>query len=319
MQPSKPLISVVCPTFNEEKNVAELCERVRNVMERFPQYDYEHVFIDNASTDETVEILRKLADEDRRVKVIVNTRNFGHVRSYYHALLQVRGDAVVSMVSDLQDPPEMIADFIAEWEKGFKVVIGIRKNNPGSPFLVPFRQVYYFLMRWASETVQIRNFTGFGLFDGEVMRILRTLREPYPYLRGIIPELGFPMARIPFEQPARKGGKSSLTFYTLYDYAMTGFVNYSRLPLRLAVFSGFGIGFVSFCIALFYFVMKLVFWDTFNLGLAPIVIGMFFLGAVQLVFLGILGEYVGAILVQVKDRPHVIERERINFDAPEEN
>jgi glycosyltransferase involved in cell wall biosynthesis len=305
-------ISVVTPCFNEQDNVLELYRRIHNAFEGLP-YEYEHIFIDNASTDGTVELLRGLAAQDKRVKVILNTRNFGHIRSPFHALLQAMGDAVIAMASDLQDPPERIPEFIRMWEEGYKVVVGVktRSQEPGLFYLL--RSMYYRVLRNLSDIELIDNFTGFGLYDRKVIEILRQCNDPYPYFRGLIADIGFEYARIEFTQPRRKRGISKSNFYTLYDMAMLGVTSYTKIPLRLATMLGFLSAAVSFLIGLVYLVYKLIDWPNFSLGLAPVIIGLFFLGSVQLFFLGIVGEYIGSIYTLAIRRPLVIEKERINF------
>jgi glycosyltransferase involved in cell wall biosynthesis len=306
------LISIVTPCFNEEGNVDELYERIKKVMSGL-NYQYEHIFIDNASVDGTPKKLRALAAQDSRVKVIFNTRNFGHVRSPYYGLLQGGGDAVVILASDLQDPPERIPDFVQEWENGFPVVIGVKEKTEDSAVFHLFRTLYYRVLRSLSDVQLIENFTGFGLYDKKVLDIVRKIDDPYPYFRGLIAELGFDTAKIVFVQQRRKRGISKNNFYTLYDLAMLGLTNYTKIPLRLATLFGFAASFVSFMIGLVYLVYKLIFWYQFSLGSAPLVIGLFFLGSVQLMFLGVVGEYIGAIHTQIMHRPLVIEKERINF------
>jgi len=310
------LISVVTGSFNEEDNVTELHERIsRTFSERLPEYALELIFIDNASTDRTVEVLRGIAKRDPRVKVIVNNRNFGHIRSGYHAFLQAIGDAVIVMASDLQDPPEMIVDFVKKWEEGYKIVLAQKTESHESPLFFIVRKTYYNIINRLSEIELVKNATGFGLYDRRVVEDIRQVADPYPYFRGLICDLGYQRALIPFTQPARKRGFSKNNFYTLWDMAMLGLTNHSKVPLRLAIFAGCGVGAVSFLVALVYLIYKLLFWSNFQVGTAPLVIGMFFIGAVQLVFIGLLGEYIGAIHTQVLRRPPVIERERINFDA----
>lgn len=287
--------------------------RVKDVFSRLPGYTYEHIFMDNFSSDRTVPILRKIACEDKQVKVIVNARNFGHIRSPYYGLLQARGEAVMLIVSDLQDPPEMIAGFLQKWEEGFKLVLGVKNKSKENPLMFLVRKLFYNILAKISDTDQVKNFTGFGLYDKQFIDVLRDLDEPYPYFRGLIAELGFNRIEIPYTQPKREKGKTKNNFYTLYDMAMLGFVNHSKLPLRLASFVGFATSILSMLVALGYFVYKLLDWYNFQLGIAPLVIGIFFFGGVQLFFLGIIGEYIGSILTQVKKRPLVIEKERINF------
>ena len=311
---AKKLISIVTGCYNEVENLPELYDRVRAVMEKFPAYDWELIVADNRSTDGSRELLRRMAAEDPRVKVIFNARNFGHIRSPMNAFLQAEGDAVVTMCSDLQDPPELVADMIRPWEQGTRVVMAVRDRTECGFLMEKVRRFYYALLRKASPDADVvSGFTGFGLYDRCFVDAVRRFRDPYPYFRGMIAEIGFDRVELPFVQPKRKHGKTKNNFFTLYDMAMTGFVNHTRLPLRLAVFSGFALGALSLLIALAYLVLKLVFWDTFSFGMAPLMIGMFFFGAVQLFFIGIIGEYIGAILVQVKDRPLAVEEERLNL------
>lgn len=306
-------ISILTACYNEEENIRELYRQVKDVCSPLVSYEFEHIFIDNASTDNTVNILREIAAHDKSVKVILNARNFGHIRSPYHGLLQCRGDAVISIVADLQDPPEMIPAFIKKWEEGYKIVIGVKRKSKENPMMFLLRKSFYNIIERISETEQIKNFTGFGLYDNSFMNVLRSLNDPYPYFRGAIAELGFARIEIPYIQPKREKGKTKNNFYTLWDMAMLGFVNHSKLPLRLASFIGFGVSLISLMVAIGYMIYKLFFWYSFQVGMAPLVIGIFFLGGVQLFFLGIIGEYIGAIFTQVKKRPLVIEKERINF------
>ena len=314
MNTNKKRISVLTPCFNEEDNVEILYNQVKDVFNNLLQYEYEHIFIDNSSTDRTVEILKSIAQNDKNVKIIVNIRNFGHIRSPYHGLLQCKGDAIISIVADLQDPPSMISDFIKKWEEGFKIVVGVKIKSKENWLMFFIRKVFYNIIAKISETEQIKNFTGFGLYDKQFIDILQNINEPYPYFRGLIAELGFKRIEISYTQPKRTKGKTKNNFYSLYDIAMLGFVNHSKLPLRLASFIGFSVAFVNILIALGYFIYKLIFWNRFEVGIAPLVIGIFFFGGIQLFFLGIIGEYIGAIFTQVKKRPLVIEKERINFD-----
>jgi len=308
-----PLISIMTPCYNEQENIEEVYRQVKLVFEALPSYNYEHVFIDNASTDKTVSILRKLAQDDKNVKVILNIRNFGHIRSPFYGLLQCHGDAVVSLVADLQDPPELIHDFLRKWEEGYSIVVGVKTKSKENPVMFAVRKLYYNTLSRFAEVNQIKNFTGFGLYDKKFMDILRKLDDPYPYFRGMISEFGYNMAEIEFTQPRRFKGKTKNNLYTLYDLAMLGFISYSKLPLRLASFIGFGVAAISLFFALGYFIYKLIHWDWFTVGTAPLVIGLFFLSAIQLFFTGIIGEYIGAIYTQTRKRPLVIEKERINF------
>ena len=312
------LLTILTPCFNEEGNVRELYEAVKAVMATVPDLEYDHLFIDNASMDGTVAILRELAACDKRVRVIVNTRNFGHIRSPYHGFLEARGDAVLGIVADFQDPPELIPQFIAKWREGYKVVIGVKASSGESWAMWRIRRFYYWLVAKMSSDVElVHNFTGFGLYDREVVEQFRETDELYPYFRGLVADFGYERAVIPYVQPARRHGITKNNFFTLYDAAMLGITTHSKVPLRLATMAGFTISILSLLIALAYLILKLVWWNTFDLGLAPLVIGVYFLGSVQLFFVGMLGEYIGSIHTQVHRRPHVVERERINFAVEE--
>jgi len=307
------LVSVVTACFNEEENIAEVYRQVREVFAKLPEYSYEHIFIDNASRDRTVAILKEIAAKDRNVKIIVNARNFGHIRSPFHGLLQAKGDAVISIVADLQDPPAMIADFLGKWEEGYKIVAAIKTQSQESALMFIIRKMYYRLAARLSEVELLKDFTGFGLYDKQVIEILRNINDPYPYFRGLIADIGFEIAKIEYVQPSRKRGITKNNFYTLYDMAMLGITNHSKVPLRLATMFGFASSICSLIAAFVYFIYKLVFWYSLTVGIAPLVIGLFFFSSVQLFFLGILGEYIGSIQTQVLKRPLVIEKERINF------
>ena len=308
-------ISVVTSCWNEVENIPLFYRRCRDVLAKHPEYDYEFVIADNCSTDGTRDVLRKIASEDPKFKVILNANNFGHIRSPYNALMHASGDCVFSLCSDLQEPPEMLDEFLKKYEEGYKVVCGVRADTRSGWFMEHLRGIYYRMLRKFSpgESV-IQKFTGFGLYDRCFLDALKKFHEPYPYFRGLVGEVGFKRCEVPFIQAKREHGKTKNNFFTLYDMAMTGFVNHTKLPLRLAVFTGFLVGFFSILVALGYLAAKLIWWDTFQLGLAPLVIGMFFLGAVQLFFIGVIGEYLGAVWTQVKNKPLVIEEERINFD-----
>ena len=308
------LISIVTPCFNEEANVDELHARIAATMAELPQYRWEHICIDNGSTDGTVERLKALAGREKRVKLIVNTRNFGHIRSPYHALLQARGDACVCIASDLQDPPELIKDFIAQWEAGFKVVLAVKPASVESMLMKMVRRSFYRFLDRISEVPLVRNATGAGLVDQRVVEILRRIDDPYPYFRGLLCEIGFPIATVTFTQPRRERGITKNNFYTLYDLAMLGVTNHSKLPLRLMAMGGFLLSLLSLLTAFGFLVAKLLFWDHFQLGTAPILIGIFFFGAVQTFVIGVLGEYIGSIHTKLRKMPLVIEAERINFD-----
>jgi len=308
------LLTILTPCFNEEENVREVYRQVKEVMTTLPGYDYEHLFIDNASTDRTVDILRDLAMGDRRVKVIVNTRNFGHIRSPYYGFLQARGDAVIGCVADLQDPPELIPQFVRKWEEGYKIVIGVKKTSEESKLMFRARHLYYRLVGRLAEVDLVQDFTGFGLYDREVVERCRETDEQYPYFRGLICELGYERAVIEYVQPARRRGVTKNGLYALYDTAMLGITSHSRIPLRIAAITGFLLAILSLLVAVAYLVLKLTFWNTYQLGLAPLLIGIYFFGAIQLFFIGMVGEYIGSINTQVHKRALVVEKERINFE-----
>ena len=305
---SSKLISIVTPCYNEEDNIDELCDRITHVMSNTP-YNYEHILIDNASTDSTVSKIKAKGGTDTRIKLIVNARNFGHIRSPYHALLQSKGDASILIASDLQDPPEIIAEFIKKWEEGYKTVLAVKPESAESPIMFGLRKVYYRIISKISEVPLVPNATGAGLFDNVVIDILRTIQDPYPYFRGLLCEIGYPIATVPFKQPRRKRGVTKNNFYTLYDIAMLGITNHSKIPLRLMAMSGFLLSILSLLVAMAFFIAKLIFWDSFQLGTAPILIGIFFFGAIQAFFIGVLGEYIGSIHTQVRKMPLVVERE----------
>lgn len=313
---NKKLITILTPCYNEALNVREVHARVLALAASLPQYRFEHLFIDNASTDETVEILREMAREDPTVKVIVNARNVGPDRSGMHAFLQAQGDAVGSLVADLQDPPELFVDMIREWEKGFPIVAAIKNSSDESGVMYAIRTAYYRLVARLTNVKVLEHFTGFGLYDRRVIEEVRNhFPDPYPYFRGMIAEIGLPIAKVYYNQKRRKRGISKNNFYTLYDLAMLGITNLSKVPLRLVIFGGFISAIVSFIAGMVYLVYKLVFWSRFTVGVAPLVLGLFFLGSVQLIAMGIIGEYVGSIHTTVLNRPLVTEKERINFDG----
>ncbi len=313
---STKTISILTPCYNEEPGIAHCYERVREIFAtRLPGYDYEHVFIDNCSLDRTVEILKTIAAADRRVKIIVNSRNFGAARSSFHGLLETRGHAVVPVLADLQTPPEILPELVAKWEQGCPMVVAIRTGADEGWFIRQCRKMFYRLMSRFSGVQQIPDFIGFGLYDAKVVQVMRDLREPDPYFRGMVCEIGFPKTFVEYHQPPRRHGKSSYTFVSLLDYAVLGLTSYSKVPLRIMTIVGIALSALSMLVALTYLVIKLVRWETFELGLAPLLIGTFFFASVQLLFVGLIGEYVGAIYAQVKGRPLVIERERINFDT----
>ena len=311
-------ISVLIPCYNEAENVGPISRAVTEILEKeLPQYDYELVFIDNDSTDGTRDIIRGLCADNPRIKAILNARNFGQFNSPYYGMLQVPGDCVIEMVADFQDPVEMIPKYIHEWEKGYKIVIGIKTSSKENRLMYWLRSCYYKTIKKLSDVEQIEHFTGSGLYDREFIEVLRNLDDPTPFLRGIVAELGYRRKEIPYEQPRRRAGKTHNNFYRLYDAAMLSVTSYTKAGLRLATIFGSICAVVSMLIAMVYLVMKLIWWDRFPAGMAPMLIGMLFLGSVQLFFIGFLGEYIMSINQRVMKRPLVIEEERINFNEEE--
>lgn len=308
-------ISIVTGCFNEEDNISELINRVRAVMQRYEsQYEYEHIFIDNASTDTTVKILKQFAVEDKRIKIIVNSRNFGPIKSPAYGFFQAQGDAVIYIVADLQDPPELMCEFFDRWEQGADMVLAIRKSSEENAIMYKIREFYYALLQKLSEVRIYKNFTGFGLFDKKVMNALKSMQDPYPFTRGMISEVGFDVSTIGYDQPVRVHGVTKNNFYSLYDIGVLGIINYSKIPLRLAIFIGTIVSFLSMLTGFGYLITKLLYWDSMSLGIAPLLIGATFAFSVLLLFIGILGEYIGMIYTQVLNRPLVFEKERVNFD-----
>ena len=307
------LVSVVTPCYTEQDNVRPLYAAIKDLFASLPQYRYEQIFIDNASKDATVAVLKEIAKTDKNVKIIVNTRNFGHIRSPFHGLLQADGHAVILMVSDFQDPPELIRQFLTKWEEGYKVVLGVKTTADESAAMFFIRSRYYDLVTRLADIELTKNTTGFGLYDHEVIETLRKVDDPYPYFRGLISDIGYESAKVSFRQPERRWGITKNNFYTLYDMAMLGIVNHSKVPLRIATMAGFLTSALSLLVAFGYLVAKLLFWNFFTLGLAPIIISLFFFSSIQLFFIGIIGEYIGSIHTQVQKRPLVIEKERVNF------
>ena len=307
-------ISFLIPTFNEEGNVEILSKEIIRNIEILHNYDFEIVFIDNCSSDETRNKIINLCLENKKIKAIFNARNFGQIRSPFYGLTQCSGDAVILICADFQDPPELILDFIKEWENGYKIVIGKKVESQENPIMYFFRTIYYKTIKKIAEVEQIEHFTGFGLYDKKFIEILRKLDDPMPYLRGIVAELGFKRKEIPYKQNKRKSGKTKNNFYSLYDFGMIGITSYSKVVMRLATIFGFFSSGISLLIAVVYLILKLMYWDLFSAGTAPILIGVFFLGSIQLFFIGLLGEYILNINTRVMKRPLVIEEERINFE-----
>lgn len=312
---NKKTISVMIPCYNEEENARPICEAVREQLtQNCPGYDYEILFIDNKSTDGTRRILEELCAEDRHVKAIFNSKNFGQFNSPFHGLLQTSGDCAITLCADFQDPPELIPRFVSEWEKGYKIVIGRKTKSKESRLVYFLRGCYYKLLKRMSSVEMIEQFTGFGLYDRSFVDTLRELHDPIPFMRGIVAELGPERSEIEYEQPKRRAGKTHNNFYTLYDAAMLSFTSYTKAGLRLATFFGFLIAGLSFLIGLFYLIAKLIAWNSFTAGYAPMMIAVFFMGGIQLAFLGFLGEYVMSINTRIMNRPLVVEEKRINFD-----
>lgn len=307
-------ISVLIPCYNEEENVIPISKAVIDtITTELPAYDYELVFIDNDSQDNTRPLLRGLCAENPKIKAIFNAKNFGQFNSPYYGMLQCTGDCVISMVADFQDPVELIPRYVHEWENGYKIVIGIKTTSQENKFMYWLRSLYYKMIKKFSNVEQIEHFTGSGLYDRDFIEVLRDLKDPTPFLRGIVAELGYKRKEIPYEQPKRRAGKTHNNFYTLYDAAMLSVTSYTKVALRVATFIGAICSGISFLVAIVYLIMKLIWWDRFPAGIAPMLIGLLFLGSIQILFVGLVGEYVLSINQRVMNRPLVVEEERINF------
>ncbi len=307
-------ISVMVPCFNEEENVVPISEAIIEELEKLKDYDYELLFIDNCSQDKTRSLLEQICAGNKKIKAIFNAKNFGQFNSPYHAMCQTTGDCTITMCCDFQDPVEMIPKFIAEWEKGYKIVCAIKTTSKENKIMYFLRSTYYKIIKKMSEVEQIEHFTGFGLYDKSFIEVLKNLKDPMPFLRGIVAELGPKRKDIPYEQAKRRAGKTSNNFYKLYDAAMLSFTSYTKIGLRVATIGGFILSGVSIIIALIYLVLKLINWDSFPAGTAPILIGVFFFGSVQLFFIGLVGEYIMNINTRIMNRPLVVEEKRINFE-----
>ena len=313
-------IRILVPCFNEEENVVPMSRALTDVMRNsLAEYEYEIVFIDNHSQDRTRVLLEEICRTDKRIKAIFNCRNFGQFNSPYYGILQCTGDCVIVICADFQDPVELIPRFVSEWESGYKIVCGIKTASRENKIMRLMRTCYYKLIRKMSSTEQIEHFTGFGLYDRSFVEVLRSLNDPTPFLRGIVAELGYARKDIPYEQAKRRAGKTHNNFYTLYDAAMLSFTSYTKIGLRMASFLGMIIACISVIIGIVYLILKLCNWNQFPMGSAPALIGMFFLGAIQLFFIGFLGEYILNINTRVMNRPLVIEEKRINFETEKEN
>ncbi len=311
-------ISIVIPTYNEEQNVRPLSEAIIMEMSKnLPNYDYEIIFIDNDSVDNTRSILKNMAKDNKKIKLIFNAKNFGQFNSPYYGLLQSTGDCTMLICADFQDPIELIPRFVHEWENGYKIVIGKKTTSQENKIMYWLRSVYYKMIKRFSDVEQIEHFTGFGLYDKEFINVLRNLKDPTPFLRGIVAELGYKRKEISYEQQKRRAGKTSNNFFRLYDAAMLSFTSYTKVGLRMATFLGFTVALLSFIIAIVYLILKIVYWDRFVAGSVPMLLGMFFIGSVELIFLGLIGEYILSINTRIMNRPLVIEEERINFEEGE--
>lgn len=306
-------ISIVCPTYNEEKNVNELSNQLIEILEN-SKYDFEIIFIDNHSQDNTREELMKLCLKHKKIKAIFNTRNFGQFNSPYYGLMQTSGDCAILLAADFQDPLFMINKFIEEWENGFKIVIGIKTQSKENKLMYFLRSIYYKVIKGMSDVEQIEHFTGFGLYDKSFVQVMRDLKDPIPFLRGVVGELGFKRTEIEYTQAQRRAGKTHNNFFTLYDAAMLSFTSYTKLGLRLATFVGGFFGLVSIIVGIVYLVLKLVYWNRFTAGMVPLILLVSILGSLQLIFIGLMGEYILSMNQRLMNRPLVVEEERLNFD-----
>ena len=306
-------ISIITPTYNEKDNIEKLCNEIKGEMSKI-NLDYEHIIIDNNSSDGTIEKIKDLARSDKKLKIIINLKNYGHIRSPFYGLLQSTGDASILMASDFQDPIELIPKYIDEWKKGKKIVLGEKISSEENKLKFSVRKLFYNFINYISETELTKNTTGSGIFDKSIIEKLKNIQDPYPYFRGLLSELGEEISTIKFNQPLRLHGKTKNNFLTLYDIGMLGVVKHSRKPLRFMVITGFISSALSLFVAMFYFIYKLLFWDSFTLGLAPIVIGIFIVSSIQITLLGLVGEYIGVILLHQRNLPLVEEKERINFN-----
>jgi len=308
----KKTISILTPTYNEAENIEKLCLDISNEMKKM-NYEYEHIIIDNCSTDNTIPIIKKIAEKDKRVKIIINSKNFGIIRSPTYGIMQTSGDAVIYMNADFQDPVELIPKYIKKWEEGAKIVLGEKNSSKESSFIFSLRKIFYYIINKISDVDLTQNTTGSGIFDKKIVDYIKKIDDPYPYFRGLLSELGYTIETIKFDQPKRLHGSSKNSFFILYDYAMLGIVKHSRLPLRLMTIIGFVTSILSILVALAFFIYKLFYWNSFELGIAPLIIGIFGIGSIQIFLLGLIGEYVGVLLIHARKLPMVIEKERINF------
>jgi glycosyltransferase involved in cell wall biosynthesis len=308
------LISIVTPCYNEEGNVRLLSSRVKKIFDNLPDYDYEHIFADNCSEDNTLNVLKEMALDNKKIKIIANAKNFGPVKSLFNAILAVNSNAVVILAADLQDPPEMISQFIEKWREGYQVVFGIREKRAESKIKVFFRKAYYRLLQSISEDTIVKDAGDFVLFDKEVLKVLKSIKDTNPYIRGLLSSLGFRHTGIKYHMQRRHAGKTSANLFSLFVYALNGFMNHTLFPLRLATFVGFLMAFVCIVFAFIQLLLKLVFWQSSAAGIPTLTVGLFFMSGVQLFLIGFLGEFIGSIYKQLKGLPPVIEKERINFE-----
>ncbi len=311
---AKKTVSIMIPCYNEEENIVAITDAVVRQMEQLPRYDYEVVVIDNCSTDNTRPLLREICAKNKKIKAIFNVKNFGQFNSPYYGLCQTSGDCVIPICADFQDPVEMIPEFLKYWEEGYQIVCGVKKSSKERKIMYKLRSLYYKLIKRFSAVDQIEHFTGFGLYDKSFIEVLRQLKDPTPFIRGIVAELGGRRKEVPYEQPLRRAGKTHNNWYTLYDAAMLSVTSYTKAGMRIAVFAGLGMALISFLVGLVYLIMKLVYWDRFDAGQAPTIIIVSLMCSILLAFMGFLGEYISAINMRMMHRPLVVEEERINFD-----
>ena len=309
----KKLVSIMIPCYNEEENIAAITDAVVAQMEQLPQYDYEVLCIDNCSTDNTRPLLREICAKNKKIRAILNVKNFGQFNSPYYGICQTSGDCTISICADFQDPVELIPEFLKYWEEGYQIVCGVKKSSKERKMMFRLRSIYYKLIKKFSAVDQIEHFTGFGLYDRSFVDVLRNLKDPTPFIRGIVAELGGKRKEVPYEQPLRRAGKTHNNWYTLYDAAMLSVTSYTKVGMRVAVFGGLIMAFLSLLVGLVYLVMKLIYWDRFDAGQAPTVIIVSLMCSILLAFMGFLGEYISAINVRMMHRPLVVEEERINF------
>ncbi len=315
---AKKKVSVMIPCYNEEENIAAITDAVVKQMEQLPQYDYEILCIDNCSTDNTRPLLREICAKNKKIRAIFNVKNFGQFNSPYYGICQTSGDCVIPICADFQDPVELIPEFLKYWEEGYQIVCGVKKSSKERKLMFRLRTLYYKLIKKFSAVDQIEHFTGFGLYDKSFVEVLRRLNDPTPFIRGIVAELGGKRKEVPYEQPLRRAGKTHNNWYTLYDAAMLSVTSYTKAGMRIAVFAGLAMAFISFLVGLVYLIMKLVYWDRFDAGQAPTIIIVSLMCSILLAFMGFLGEYISAINMRMMHRPLVVEEERINFDQEEE-